>query len=102
MYQQFIHWLIEHQLTCPFKSITRLPCPGCGAQSSFIALLQGKLIESFVLYPPLFPMMAYFIFSVYAWASKHHFPKKVFLLFYWIIALSVVISYIIKLQKAIL
>ncbi|MDF2438963.1 MAG: hypothetical protein K0Q95_3339 [Bacteroidota bacterium] len=50
-------------LTCPFKTVTGFDCPGCGMQRSFIALLQGNIVESFYLYPALLPLFVLFIIT---------------------------------------
>lgn len=50
-------WLEHHLLSCPYKSIFGIDCPGCGMQRSFVALLRGEFRESFLLYPALLPVM---------------------------------------------
>lgn len=54
---ELIHWLENHLLACPYKSMFGVACPGCGMQRSFIALLKGQLVESFLLYPALLPVI---------------------------------------------
>lgn len=44
-------------LSCPYKFITGIDCPGCGIQRSFVLLLKGDLISSFSLYPALLPVI---------------------------------------------
>jgi len=44
-------------LECTFKKTTGLDCPGCGIQRSALALSEGKWIDSFYLFPSLFPLM---------------------------------------------
>ena len=56
------HWLEDHFLACPVKVQTGLDCPGCGLQRSFVALLRGELLESFVLFPALLPFLAMLLF----------------------------------------
>ena len=53
----FIHWLENHLMTCPYKAISGVDCPGCGMQRSFIELLKGNVSESMHLYPALIPTM---------------------------------------------
>ena len=52
-----IDWLEQYALTCPSKYFFGVDCPGCGMQRSFIALLKGNFMESFILYPALLPML---------------------------------------------
>ena len=42
---------------CLMKLSTGLDCPGCGMQRSFVALLKGNVMESFLLYPALVPVL---------------------------------------------
>lgn len=59
----FIDWLQNHLLPCPFKALTGIDCPGCGFQRSLVALLQGDFIKSWALYPPTIPLLLLFIIS---------------------------------------
>src|SRR6187402_665527 len=58
----FMNWLQNHLITCPFKYITGIDCPGCGFQRSVLALLQGDFEDSFALYPPTIPILLAFIY----------------------------------------
>ena len=57
----FIDWLQNHLLPCPFKALTGIDCPGCGFQRSLIALFQGDFNKSWSLYPPTVPLLILFI-----------------------------------------
>jgi hypothetical protein len=52
-----IHWLENHLLACPYKTLSGYDCPGCGMQRSFIELLKGHFTESLYLYPALLPVI---------------------------------------------
>jgi Protein of unknown function (DUF2752) len=52
-----ISWLDAHQLPCLIKKIFHVECPGCGLQRSFIALLQGNILQSIHFYPALLPLI---------------------------------------------
>jgi len=60
----FITWLEENMLSCPYNKYLGIDCFGCGMQRSVIALFKGNLIESFYLYPALFPMIFMFLFLI--------------------------------------
>ena len=62
VYTNIISWLEQHQLPCLLKNILHTDCPGCGFQRSFIALLQGNISESFIFYPAMLPMLAFFFY----------------------------------------
>lgn len=53
----FIQWLESHQMPCYYKKILGVECLGCGMQTSFILLLKGEFVESFLTYPALIPVM---------------------------------------------
>jgi hypothetical protein len=63
-YLELIKWLQNNLLTCPFKKLTGIDCPGCGFQSSVIALLQGDLQKSIYLYPAAFPIILIVLFRL--------------------------------------
>jgi len=56
-----VDWLQNHLIPCPFKALTGIDCPGCGFQRSFIALMQGDLSKSWLLYPPTIPLLLLFV-----------------------------------------
>ena len=60
----FISWLQKHLLPCPFKYLTGIDCPGCGFQRSVVALIQGDLHKSFILYPGAIPLMLFFAYGL--------------------------------------
>jgi len=60
----FINWLQNHLLPCPFKYVTGIDCPGCGFQRSVLALMQGNLHQSFIIYPPAIPLLAFFAYGM--------------------------------------
>lgn len=60
----FINWLQNHLLTCPFKYLTGIDCPGCGFQRSVIALIQGNLHKSLSLYPATIPLLLFFSYGI--------------------------------------
>lgn len=52
-----ISWLENHMLPCAYKSLFGIDCPICGAQRSLVFLLKGNLKDSFLMYPPLIPVL---------------------------------------------
>ena len=60
----FFHWLKHHLITCPFKSLTGVDCPGCGIQRSILALFQGDFLQSLKLYPATIPIIGLFAFTI--------------------------------------
>jgi len=52
-----ISWLENHMIPCLSKKFLGIDCPGCGMQRSLVELLKGNFTDSFLLYPPLIPVM---------------------------------------------
>ncbi len=53
----FSHTDLSSPFFCPFRTLTGIPCPGCGMTRSFLALAQGDLSGSLsyhILGPSLF------------------------------------------------
>jgi hypothetical protein len=94
-----LDWLEQHLLTCPYKAMSGLDCPGCGMQRSFIALLRGNIAESFSLYPALIPFLLTLIFLVLH--LKFRFKNGAMILMYSFIATVavIVVSFIIKVSR---
>ena len=59
MWQKLINWLENNSLSCSFQKYFGIECPGCGFQSSLIALLKGEISESIHLYPALPPILSF-------------------------------------------
>jgi hypothetical protein len=96
-YTDIIHWLQAHQLPCFWKAIFHIDCPGCGFQRSFIALLQGRLLESIQLYPALILILFYTAFLIIQKKIKAAFLEKWIKPGYIFIFIVIFTSYIIKL-----
>lgn len=61
---------------CPMKSLTGLPCPGCGLTHSFAAVSRGDFIEAFHFHffgPFIYLTFLIFIFILF---SEIFFDKK--------------------------
>lgn len=95
-YWGFTQWLQNHLLTCPFKSLTGIDCPGCGFQRSVVAILQGNLHLSLQYYPATIPL---FITAIVVIADgrlafdKNNLVKKSLYIF---TALIIASAYILK------
>jgi len=97
MFQNLISWLESHTGTCRFHEETGLLCPGCGLQRSVIALLKGDLIESFLLFPPLLPLLAMFSFLAVHLIFKLRHGAMVLKIMYIANVAIILINFIIKL-----
>lgn len=84
-------------LPCMTKQMIGMDCPGCGIQRSISLLLHGNVIESFLMYPALIPiifLLGFLIFDMFV-TTKYGEQVK---LWATIIAIGTILtSYIIKL-----
>lgn len=46
------------------KTITGIPCPGCGVQRAIMELINGDFLQAFKAYPPLIPVALMTIFLI--------------------------------------
>lgn len=69
---------LKLQPPCLFHTFTGLYCPGCGGTRAVLALLKGRLLQSF-WYHPIVPYTVllygwYLISNTIEWLSKGKFP----------------------------
>jgi hypothetical protein len=46
-----LEWSAETPITCFFRGVTGLPCPGCGFTRSFLAMGHLRFSEAFAVHP---------------------------------------------------
>ncbi|WP_316846564.1 DUF2752 domain-containing protein [Pedobacter psychrodurus] len=92
----FVDWLQNHLISCPFKALTGIDCPGCGFQRSFIALLQGDLSKSWSLYPPTIPLLFLFITTAILYKIQLRQRALLFKILVIVVGNFVMISYLHK------
>lgn len=83
-------------LPCMSKQLTGMDCPGCGIQRSISFLLQGNIVDSFLMYPGLFPGMFLFIFLVVDWFKDFKHGEQIKLWATIITIGTILSSYLIK------
>ena len=59
----FADFLQKHLLTCPFKALLHMECPGCGMQRSFISLMRGNVPQSLAFHPAMIPFLGLLFFA---------------------------------------
>lgn len=60
----FSYWgydrFLKDRAACAFKSVTGLPCPGCGGTRAFVSLFRGEFFRSFIYNPTVwYAVLAY-------------------------------------------
>lgn len=64
MLDNFINWLEGNMMPCFYKQYLGMECPGCGFQRSLALLLKGEFTDSFLMFPPLIPMLLMVVFLI--------------------------------------
>ncbi|MDR2009743.1 MAG: DUF2752 domain-containing protein [Bacteroidales bacterium] len=82
--------------TCPVYQHTGITCPGCGIQRSFVELLKGNFVDSFIYYPALIPLILMLLFLVLHLLFKFDNGAKILKIFFVLNAIIISLNYIIK------
>lgn len=83
-------------LSCPFKSNFGLDCPGCGLQRSFHLLINGEIMASIEMYPPLIPLLFTFVFLGIHLIKKSDRFRKLSVAMFMVTTALMIINYIPK------
>ena len=94
---RLIEWLESHQQACFYKKFLGVECPGCGMQRSFVELLKGNFLESFILFPALIPTISLIVFLVFHLIFKFKNGAYILKILFILNTSIVVLSYIYKL-----
>lgn len=86
----------EYMLPCMSKKIFGIECFGCGTQRSFFLLLEGKFIEAFKMYPPIYTLILLFLFLFLHLIDKSRNYTKIVISLAIINLIIMVTSYFIK------
>lgn len=93
---EIISYLETHLLQCPTKKLIGIDCLGCGFQRSFLLLVKGDLIESFLIYPALIPLLLMFGYLIAHLLLKFKKGAKTLQYFYILNSILIITNYIIK------
>ena len=83
-------------LPCMSKQLMGMDCPGCGIQRSISFLLQGNIVDSFLMYPGLFPGIFLFVFLIVDWFKDFKHGEQIKLWATIITIGTILSSYLIK------
>lgn len=94
-----ISWLEDHMLPCAYKSFLGFDCPACGAQRSLLLLLKGEIKDSFLIYPPLIPVLSvclvWLVYLLKPRLVKTSFAKKISFFVLGIVMINYIIQFFI-------
>jgi hypothetical protein len=92
----FVAWLQKHLLSCPFKKLTGIDCPGCGFQRSVLALFNGDIRASLHLYPATIPLFLLLVFNIAQARLKFDHSQVLTKCLYTMVGGVIVVSYVCK------
>lgn len=93
----FIHFLERHMGSCPWKRIG-IECMGCGMQRSFILLLKGEFVASFLMYPSLYTLIIMFGFLFVHLKFNIKNGHKILITLFILNILITLVNYLIKIK----
>ena len=85
---------------CAFLSVFGFYCPGCGGSRSLNALLELKLIKSFIYYPPILITSLLLLYTDYrilvSIIKKEERIQKISYKIFLIIPITIILQFIVK------
>lgn len=81
---------------CAYKNILGIDCPICGFQRSFQLAINGDILESIRLYPPLFPIILLAILIILHLFDKQLIKQKHLHLFSFFVLFVIASNYLLK------
>jgi len=94
-------WLEHHMLPCAYKQLFGIDCPICGFQRALILLLKGDIVHSFLVYPPLIPILLLFVLAILHLLKTKPINQKLFRNYSFVLFAIIMTNYIVKLVYAI-
>lgn len=89
--------LEDYMLPCVNKTLFGYECMGCGLQRSTVLLLRGQVVESFLMYPGLYTLMALFGFIALNTVKNFKNGTKIIAILAILNVVVIIISYLLKL-----
>ncbi|WGK66368.1 DUF2752 domain-containing protein [Croceiramulus getboli] len=88
-------------LPCLNKSLFGVDCLGCGLQRASLLFIQGDFVGAFYMYPGLYPLMLLVGFLSLNFFVSFKYQRVVKIALIVITVLTVVISYMVKMNQII-
>ncbi|GAB4166118.1 MAG: DUF2752 domain-containing protein [Winogradskyella sp.] len=89
--------LEDYMLPCANKALFGYECMGCGLQRSAVLLLRGQVVESFLMYPGLYTLIALFGFIAFNTFKNYKNGTKIIAILAILNVVVIIISYLLKL-----
>lgn len=83
-------------LSCPYKYLTGIDCPGCGFQRALLSLIKGEFLESILYYPALIPLLIMALYLIlhliFRFSKGAFFLKSLFIVNSFIISFNYILN----------
>lgn len=86
----------EYMIPCPTKKFLGIDCFGCGTQRAIALILEGKFIEAFNMYPPIYGVLLLLFFTLLHFVDKQRKYHKIILFLGIFNAIFMVSAYFYK------
>ncbi|MBO7478706.1 MAG: DUF2752 domain-containing protein [Salinivirgaceae bacterium] len=83
-------------IPCFYKKYLGFECPWCGSQRALKLLLEGKFIESIVMFPALIPLIIMFVYLGLHLIFKFRHGSRILLSLFVLNVVIIAVNYIIK------
>ncbi|MHA7842509.1 MAG: DUF2752 domain-containing protein [Winogradskyella sp.] len=87
----------DYMLPCITKKYLGFDCMGCGLQRSFALLLKGQFLDSFLMYPGLYSLIALFGFITVNTFMNLKNGTRIITILAILNVVVIVVSYLLKL-----
>jgi len=84
-------------IACPIRDVYGFDCFGCGFQRSLTELMHGNFLKSFEFYPPLIPLLIFFLSFLIHLAVPVKNGNKILKYLFLTASISVILNFSIKL-----
>lgn len=92
----FLLGIEDYMLPCLNKQLFGIDCPGCGMQRSLLYLIKGEFTEAFHMYPPIFILIPFVLFTILNQFLKFKYSNIIQLSLGIATGATIIANYIIK------
>ena len=84
-------------LPCAYKQLFGIDCPLCGGQRSLLLMMNGDFEKSFLMYPPLIPVLLLMGIFVAHLINRNFIPRRFLVRSATMVLIIVMVNYIFTL-----
>ena len=84
-------------IPCFYKKYLGFECPWCGSQRALKLLIEGKIVDSIVMFPALIPLILMFAFLALHLIFKFRHGNRILVSLFVLNVVIIAVNYILKL-----